>query len=131
MSEKLTLEQSLEDSINEFLKEKEIELQENLKFFSSDRFGDIIRQIKHLVGDEGTIGDNPYKKFVLGDVTNKEFLQVFDCLFEEKIASLKVINEPSPFQTDYVIYQDMKFLMILGQGLAFIVQGKKYKKEVK
>lgn len=113
----------IEKIANEMIKLTEQEEQDLWVFKNSPRFQEIISQIKQRVVPDKSLSDNVYQEPLFGDVSNEEFVKVFSVLFNEKITPNKIEKLNSPFYTEKVIYQDLTFLEIHGQGTAFIVQG--------
>lgn len=112
----------------EFQKERE-EKEARLKsYLNSSRFIDVINKIKNIVKDDGAIGDNSYQEPLFDDVSNEEFISLFEIAFNPDLSGCTAQSEPDQdFATEFVIFQDLRFVEIHGQGTAFIIQGKNFK----
>lgn len=107
--------------LDEVEADRKVEVQKRQNFWVSERFKDILLILKQDTLS-GPVAHNPYKEYVCGNVTNEEFCNVFDCLFDSRVVTLKIIQEPGPFETESVEYEGLKFIQVHGQGTALIVQ---------
>ena len=96
---------------------------EDLAFYNSPRFREVITKINKYLETNKGLTDDPYQEPLFDDVSNEEFLQTFDCVF--KFPKLPIEKDPKAcFYTEYVIFEDLVFKEMHGQGTAFIVQKK-------
>ena len=112
----------------EFEKER-LDRESYLKnYLNSPRFKEVILKIKDIVKEDGAIGDNPYQEPLFSDVSNEEFISLFEIAFNPELSNCKIETESDAvFATEFVMFEDLKFIEIHGQGTAFIIQGKNFK----
>lgn len=110
--------------IIEDLKQKEEETKQRLlSFYNSPRFVEIISKMKEEIKMSKHICDNAYSDFVFADVTNDEYCDVFSVLFHKDILNLpQSQEEDNPFANEVVYFDEMMFVMMHGQGTAYILK---------
>ena len=91
-------------------------------FWNSPRKVHILELLKKEVDKYGSIGDNLYQEPLFGDVSNEEFIMLFECLFDPEIIKLELTETGELFWQESVVYEEMEFVQIHGQGTAFIVK---------
>lgn len=115
-------EEQLEEMTREFEAERKARLKELKNFYKSDRFKSIIEQLKKET-ETGPVGDNSYvEKFLFGDVTNDEFINLFSTLGDPEVSGLQFREESGDFSPESLVFENMKFSQIHGQGTAFFAE---------
>lgn len=117
----LNLNTSWIDKVAKDIMEKEEKIyKENVKFFQSCRFTEILLQIHDNLKGRSHISDDPYYvKFLFGDVTNEEFAKVFECIHDSRIAPNTFVEES--FNEQRFTYNGLMFSIMFGQGVALRV----------
>ena len=115
--------EEIEKFVEEFSQEQNERVKTYKEFFLSERFKEVMSQIKMAVDTFETVGDNPYSEpFLFGNVTNDEFLFVFYALGYKEISGLEFKDEDGDFSPQSLVFEGLKFSQVHGQGTAFFVE---------
>lgn len=93
-------------------------------FYNRPRFKEILNLIKLEIEKKEQLIDDAYSDFVFENVSNDEFINVFDVIFAHQITGNIVKSFNHDFECDYVFYNDLYFIQMHGQGTAYIVRKK-------
>ncbi len=90
------------------------------RFFKSRRYKKIHEQVVEWIKEHRSISDDNYKKYMVGNVTNNEFCDYVSVSIDH---GEKIENEKDEyFSEDAAILNGVEFLMLYGQGTAYIAR---------
>lgn len=106
--------------LNKKLEDEKLEL---ITFKQSGEFDSIITKIKEELKTVEYITDNPYSEPLFKDISNEDFIKVFQYLFNKSILERELFEDNQiPFENDNLEYENLIFSMIYGKGTAFLVK---------
>lgn len=89
-------------------------------FYESFRFTEILLKAHDYLIDNGYIADDSYAKFLFDDVTNEEFIMMFNCVKNENIIGGNALAKES-CNGEVYHFSGLSFSILHGQGTAYII----------
>ena len=69
------------------------------------------------------ISDNEYQRILFGSVTNEDFIKFINCLFNTQVSGCEIVKNPDgDFDSEQVVFLNLKITKIYGQGTAYSIE---------